>query len=78
MTVAAQDIAVTGGGLVNSGTAGRGDGGTVQVAGRGSLSLSEAGSGIIASASSTASGNAGSVMVSAPQIGWCRQHMTTM
>ena len=46
MNLAGQDIVVIGGGLVSSGTAGAGDGGTVQVAARGSLSLREAGSGI--------------------------------
>ena len=63
-----QDILISGGGLVSSGTAGQGDGGTVRVAARGSLSLSGAGTGVIASASSTASGNAGSVTVGASQI----------
>ena len=40
----------------------------MQVTAQGPLSLSDPGSGIIASATSTASGNAGSVMVTAPQI----------
>ena len=42
--------------------------GTVQVTAQEPLSLSGAGSGIIASANSTASGNAGPVTVTAPQI----------
>jgi hypothetical protein len=45
-----------------------GSGGTVRVTARGRLTLSDLGSGIIASATSTASGNAGSVSVTAPQI----------
>ena len=40
----------------------------MQVTAQGPLSLSDPGSGIIASATSTASGNAGSVTVTAPQI----------
>jgi filamentous hemagglutinin family protein len=61
-------IALSGGAQVTSSTAGTGDGGTVRVVAQGPLSLSDSGSGIIASATSTASGNAGSVMVGAPQI----------
>ena len=61
-------IALSGGAKVTSSTGGAGNGGTVEVAAQGSLSLNDRGSGIIASATSTASGNAGSVMVTAPQI----------
>src|SRR5207237_618902 len=46
-------------------TAGTGDGGTVQVVALGPLSLSDPRSGIVALATPTASGNAGSVTVSA-------------
>jgi large exoprotein involved in heme utilization and adhesion len=68
VTLTGQNITVRSGGLISSATAGAGDGGTVQVTALGSLSLTDPGSGIIASAASTASGNAGSVTVSAPQI----------
>ena len=61
-------IALSGGAIVTLETAGAGNGGTVQVTSQGPLSLSDPGSGIIASATPTASGNAGSVRVSAPQI----------
>ena len=61
-------IALSGGARTSSSTAGMGNGGTVKVAAQGPLSLSDPGSGITASAASTAQGNAGSVAVSAPQI----------
>jgi filamentous hemagglutinin family protein len=61
-------IALTGGAEVATSTAGAGNGGTVKVTAQGPLSLTDPGSGIIASATSTASGNAGSVTVGAPQI----------
>ena len=61
-------LTVSGGAQIASATAGAGNGGTVQVSSRGPLTLTDPGTGIIASASSTASGNAGSVMVEAPQI----------
>ena len=66
--IAGGAIALSGGAKVTSSTAGSGNGGTVEVTAKGPLSLSDPGSGIIASATSTASGNAGSVMVGAPQI----------
>lgn len=66
--IAGGAIALSGGAKVTSSTAGAGNGGTVEVSAKGPLSLSDPGSGIIASAFSTASGNAGSVSVSAPQI----------
>jgi len=53
---------------LTSSTAGSGSGGTVRVNTQGPLTLSDPGSGIIASATSTASGNAGSIIVAAPQI----------
>ena len=56
------------GGVITAGNAGTGRGGSVTVIGRGPLSLSDPGSGISASAVSTASGNAGSVNVTAPKI----------
>jgi large exoprotein involved in heme utilization and adhesion len=58
-------IALSGGANVTSSTAGAGNGGTVEVIAQGPLSLSDPGSRIIASATSTASGNAGSVTVAA-------------
>ncbi len=61
-------IAVSGGAEVSSSTAGPGDGGSVQVAAQGPLTLSDPGTGITASASSIASGNAGSVIVTASEI----------
>src|SRR5207237_4716428 len=68
VTLAGHDVVVSGGGLVSSGTAGQGDGGTVQVTAQGGLSLSGVGSGIVASAGPGATGNAGSVTASASQI----------
>jgi large exoprotein involved in heme utilization and adhesion len=56
------------GGQITSATAEEGTGGTIVVTAQGALSLSGTGTGIVASATSTASGNAGSVMVTAPQI----------
>ena len=53
---------------ISSATNGPGNGGTVQVTALGPLKLADPGSGIIASADGTASGNAGSVIVRAPQI----------
>jgi large exoprotein involved in heme utilization and adhesion len=61
-------LTVAGGGTISSSTFGYGNGGTVLVTSQGPLSLGDPGSGIIASATSTASGNAGSVTVNAPQI----------
>jgi filamentous hemagglutinin family protein len=66
--IAGGAIALSAGAKVTSSTAGAGNGGTVEVTAGGPLSLSDPGSGIIASATSTASGNAGSVSVGAPQI----------
>jgi len=60
--------AVEGGAQIASTTAGPGKGGAVQVAAQGSLRLTDPGSGVLASAGSTASGDAGSVTVSAQQI----------
>src|SRR5262249_13103396 len=68
VTVTADTLTMKGGAQIASTTAGPGKGGTVQVTARGPLSLSDPWSGIIALATPTASGNAGSVMVSAPQI----------
>ena len=68
MTVTADTWTVTGGAQIASTTAGPGKGGSVQVTARGPLTLSDTASGIVASASSTASGDAGSVIVTAPQI----------
>ena len=72
-------IALSGGAEVTSSTAGAGNGGTVAVTAQAPLTLTDPGTGIIALASSTASGNAGSVVVTAPQItaddgGRNRQH----
>jgi filamentous hemagglutinin family protein len=61
-------IALAGGAQVTSGTAGAGDGGTVLVTAQGWLRLSDPDTGITASAASTASGNAGSVIVSADSL----------
>jgi filamentous hemagglutinin family protein len=61
-------IALSGGAKVTSSTAGAGNAGTVQVSSQGPLSLTDPGSGIIALATSIATGNAGSVAVTAPQI----------
>jgi large exoprotein involved in heme utilization and adhesion len=61
-------IALSGGAEVTTSTAGAGNGGTVQVTAQGPLTLTDPGSGIIASAISTATGNAGSVTVGAPRI----------
>ena len=61
-------ITLMGGAEATSGTAGAGNGGSVRVTAQGPLGLSDPGSGIIASAASTASGNSGSVTVNAPQI----------
>ena len=61
-------IALSGGAEVTTSTAGVGNGGIVKVTAQGPLTLTDPGSGIIASATSTASGNAGSVTVGAPQI----------
>jgi filamentous hemagglutinin family protein len=68
VNVSAGGILVVNGGAISSATAGPGNGGVVQVSTQGPLSLAGPGSGIFASATSTASGNAGSVTVSAPQI----------
>jgi large exoprotein involved in heme utilization and adhesion len=61
-------ITLSGGAEVASSTEGAGKGGTVQVTARGPLSLSDPFSGIVALATTTASGDAGSVMVQAPHI----------
>jgi filamentous hemagglutinin family protein len=61
-------IALSGGAEVASSTDGAGKGGTVQVTAHGPLSLSDPFSGIVALATKTASGDAGSVMAQAPQI----------
>jgi filamentous hemagglutinin family protein len=66
--VAAGGISAVNGGAISSATAGPGNGGVVQVSTQGPLSLAGPGSGIFASATSTASGSAGSVTVSAPLI----------
>jgi filamentous hemagglutinin family protein len=68
ISLVGQQISISDGGLISSSTAGPGKGGTVQVTAQGPLSLSDPGSGIIASASPTASGSAGSVTVTAQQI----------
>jgi hypothetical protein len=61
-------IALSGGAKVTSSTAGAGNGGTVKVTAQGLLTLTDPESGITASATPTASGNAGSIIVSALQI----------
>ena len=61
-------IALSGGAEATSSTAGMGKGGSVQVTAGGPLTLTGSGTAIIASASATASGDAGSVMANAPQI----------
>jgi filamentous hemagglutinin family protein len=68
VTVNAGSLTVQGGAQIASTTAGAGKGGTVQVTAHGPLSLSDLSSGIVALATETASGDAGSVMVQAPQI----------
>jgi filamentous hemagglutinin family protein len=62
------DIMITGGLGILAETFGSGSGGSVEVTTRGPLTLSDPGSSITASATSTAGGNAGSVRVSASQI----------
>jgi large exoprotein involved in heme utilization and adhesion len=62
------DTALRGGAIITASTAGAGDAGSVEVTTRGPLTLSDPGSSITASATSTAGGNAGSVRVSASQI----------
>ena len=61
-------LALSGGAEVSSSTAGVGNGGSVRVTAQGPLVLSDPGSGIVALAMPSASGNAGSVTVTAPQI----------
>ena len=68
MLTAGGAIALSAGAELTSSTAGAGNGGTVQVTAQGPLTLSDPGTGIIASATSKAIGNAGSVMAAAPQI----------
>jgi large exoprotein involved in heme utilization and adhesion len=68
VSVTAGSLTVKGGAQIASTTSGPGKGGTVQVIAQGPLSLSDPGSGIIALANSSASGDAGSVKVGAPQI----------
>jgi filamentous hemagglutinin family protein len=62
------DAALRGGAVITTSTTGVGDAGSVDVTARGPLTLSDPGSSITASATSTARGNAGSVRVSASQI----------
>ena len=64
--VDAGTLRVQGGAQIASTTAGLGDGGLVQVTAHGPLTLSDPGSGIVAS--TTSRGNAGPVTVTAPQI----------
>jgi filamentous hemagglutinin family protein len=66
--VEGRQIAITRGAEIASTTAGSGNGGSVQVTAHGVLSLSDPGSGIIASAAAGASGNAGSITVNASQV----------
>ncbi len=68
MLTAGGAIALSSGAVVTSSTAGSGNGGTVRITAQGPLTLSDPGTGITASATSTASGNAGSAQVTAPQI----------
>jgi filamentous hemagglutinin family protein len=68
VTVDAGSLTIQGGAQIASTTASLGTGGPVQVTAQGPLSLSDPGSGVVASANSTASGNAGSVKVGASQI----------
>jgi large exoprotein involved in heme utilization and adhesion len=66
--IAGGALAVSGGARVTSSTSGAGNAGSVLVRSESPLTLSDPGSGITASATSTASGDAGSVYVTAPQI----------
>jgi filamentous hemagglutinin family protein len=68
MLSAGGSVVLSGGAVVASSTGGAGDGGTVRVTAQGPLALSDPRTGIFASATSSASGNAGSVRVLAPQI----------
>jgi len=61
-------LTVVNGGVITAQTFGSNAGGAAQVTAQGPLTLSGPGSGIVASATPTASGNAGSVTVTAPQI----------
>jgi filamentous hemagglutinin family protein len=62
------DIVLSNGATASATSFGGGSGASVIVSSQGSLTLSDPGTGIIASAAPTASGNAGSVSVAAPQI----------
>jgi filamentous hemagglutinin family protein len=68
VVVDARTLSISGGGQVSASTQGSGAGGDVEVKAQGALTLTDPGTGITASTTSTASGNAGSVMVTAPQI----------
>jgi len=61
-------LTVVNGGVITAQTFGSNAGGAAHVTAQGPLTLSGLGSGIVASATPTASGNAGSVTVTAPQI----------
>lgn len=61
-------LTIVNGGVITAQTFGSNAGGAAQVTAQGPLTLSGLGSGIVASATPTASGNAGSVTVNAPQI----------
>jgi large exoprotein involved in heme utilization and adhesion len=61
-------LTVVSGGVITAQTFGSNEGGTAKVTAQGPLALSGLGSEIAASATPTASGNAGSVKVTAPQI----------
>jgi hypothetical protein len=68
MLTAGDAIALSGGAAVTSTTAGAGNGGTVQVRAQGPLTLADVGTRISSSTQPGSSGNAGSVVVAAPQI----------
>jgi filamentous hemagglutinin family protein len=64
----AGDVALSRRALITSATTAAGNGGTIKLLAEGALTLTDPGTGIAASGSSTAGGNAGSVIVSAPQV----------
>src|SRR6266478_9950222 len=64
ISVSAGALALSSGAQISSATSGSGHGGTVDLSAQGALTVSGAGSGIIALASRNASGDAGSVTVS--------------
>ncbi len=68
LSVVTGQLAVGKGAQLGSVIFGQGDGGSVTVTAQGPLSVADPRSAIIAAATSTASGKAGSVMVTAPQI----------